>query len=101
MQPFEIVRIKISKRDGRFYISSDDVPGLWLWGNDLARLLKNIAPAIQYLYKYNRGIEVEVEGPTISKFLLFIFGWMRLFKSLRESYKIYSSGNQKLTSAHG
>ena len=97
---FETVKVKIARRNGCFYISSDDVPGLWLWGKNLEQLLKNTAPAIRTLYKYNRGVDVEVESPALPKMLLLFVGWIKLFRSLKESYRVHISGEQKLTSVH-
>ena len=50
---FATVNLKIEYRDDRFYVSSADVPGLWLWGKDLDLLMRNVAPAILSLLKYN------------------------------------------------
>ena len=60
-QTIETVRIKIEEREGCVYVSSDDVPGLWLWGKDSDQVLNNVVPAIKVLYKHNRGIDVEVD----------------------------------------
>lgn len=57
----ERVRIKVElRKNGRFYVSSDDVPGLFLWGRNFEELMENIAPTIKDLYKFNRGLDVEV-----------------------------------------
>ena len=60
-QSIETVRVNIEYREGCVYVSSNDVPGLWLRGIDSNRVFNNIAPAIKALYKYNRGIDVEVD----------------------------------------
>ncbi len=60
-QTIETVQVKIEEREGYVYVSSDDVPGLWLWGKDSNQIFNNIAPAIKTLYKHNRGIDVEVD----------------------------------------
>lgn len=98
-RPTETVRIKVECRSGRFYVSSDDVPGLWLWGSDFEELMEDIAPTIKDLYKFNRGMDVEVKEGMVSKFA----GWIliRLFRVSRDRYKIYSIGSQHLTGAHG
>lgn len=100
--PIETVRIKISYEDGCFYVSSEDIEGLWLWGHDLEVLFNNIGPAIKILYKYNRGMEVEVResfSTRISRWLLY-----RLHKPVRrpstEKLEIYPTSKQ-LTAAHG
>lgn len=91
MQPIETVRIKIVKRDGRFYISSDDVPGLWLWGGDLGKLFEDVAPTIQDLYRMNRGMDVEVQesiGARLKRWMMMVM-MARLFRTARDEYKIY------------
>ena len=55
------VRIKIENRGGIIYISSDDIPGLWLWGRDPERVFASIIPTLQELYKYNEGLSVKVK----------------------------------------
>ncbi len=99
--PIETVRIKVVTRDGRLYVSSDDVPGLWLWGKDPEQVFKNIGPAIRVLYKYNRGMEVEVRETFLSKLQRWIL--IRLFRVAKQSdrYKIYPLAGHHLTNAHG
>jgi predicted RNase H-like HicB family nuclease len=104
-QPIETVRIKISCRDGTFYASSDDVEGLWLWGKSPAQLFETIGPAIQTLYKHNRGVEVVVKESfrvKISRWLL-----VRAYRASRpasseklERYKIYPISGH-VTAVHG
>lgn len=48
------VNLTIEERDGQTYISSDGVPGLWLWGG-----WDSVIPAIQSLKWYNDGVRVE------------------------------------------
>lgn len=54
------VRIEIEQRDGHIYISSRDVPGLYLWGDDPEEIVKSVIPAIKSLFRYNKGLEVDV-----------------------------------------
>jgi len=103
-QPIEVVRIRIEKRAGSIYVSSADVPGLWLWGKDPERVFKNIAPAIQTLYKYNRGMDVEVRETFVSKLLRWFLA--RLLRetgaaSQSDAYRIYPAHHNPLTGAHG
>ena len=50
------IRIDIqTRRDGTVYISSDDMPGLWLWGKDHDQVFRSIAPTIEELYRCNKG----------------------------------------------
>ena len=97
---YETVHVKISYRGHRYYVSSNDLPGLWLWGENLDELLDDIGPTIQDLYKYNRGIDVDVEVKEgILSRLPSIF--IRLFRSGRDKYKIYPVAGQTLTRAYG
>lgn len=98
------VRIKIFFKSGRFYATSEDVEGLWLWHKDAGQLLEMIGPSIKFLYKHNRGIDVEVRETAFSK----IFNWIfvrfghlvRRLKTL-DHYKVYPIGAGRLTGAHG
>ncbi len=40
-----LVRLRVENKNGRIYISSDDVPGLFLWGKDPKDVLKSVVPA--------------------------------------------------------
>ena len=60
-KPLATIRIKIQTRgDGTVYISSDDMPGLWLWGKDHDQVFRSIVPTIEELYKLNEGRTVKV-----------------------------------------
>ena len=60
-KPLAIIRIKIQARhDGTIYISSEDMPGLWLWGKDRDQVFRSIAPTIEELYRLNEGRTVKV-----------------------------------------
>ena len=98
-RPTEKVRIRIERRGNRFYVSSNDIEGLWLWGSDFEELMEDVAPAIKHLYKFNRGMDVEVKEGIVSR----VVSWflVRLFKAGRDRYKIYEIGSRHLTSAHG
>ena len=66
-KPLTTVRIKIQTRsDGTVYISSDDMPGLWLWGKDHDQLFRSIVPTIEELYKLNEGRIVKVRKASLS-----------------------------------
>ena len=93
---FEVVRIKIEYRSGIFHLSSDDVPGLWLWGKDPDAVFPDVVPAIKYLYKHNQGRDVIVKEAFFSKALRWAF--TRRFEVLRKDrYRIYPA----LGAAHG
>lgn len=59
--PHTTIRIDIQNRNGTFYITSSDVPGLWLWGKDPDDLFASVVPALKALYEFNEGLLVEVE----------------------------------------
>ena len=64
-RPMETVHLKILNKDGTVYISSDDVPGLWLWGKDAEQVFESLIPTLKALYEYNRGVIVDIkEAPT-------------------------------------
>lgn len=64
------IRIKIhTRRDGIIYISSEDMPGLWLWGRDHDQVFRGIAPTIEELYKLNEGRTVKARETLFSRFL--------------------------------
>ncbi|MEW6332510.1 MAG: hypothetical protein AB1560_13715 [Pseudomonadota bacterium] len=99
-QPIETVRIKIEHREGCIYVSSDDVPGLWLWGKNSDQVLNNISPAIKSLYKHNRGIDVEVEAVPISRLTRWLLRHLLKSHEQSDKYKIYPT-HRTLTGAHG
>ena len=105
-RPTERIRIKITCRDDCFYVSTDDIQGLWLWDKDLNRLLRNVGPAIQVLYKYNKNMIVEVREPLRSKISKwFLLAWYKVSKSLLSSrfdeYRIYPVSQGPLTGTSG
>ncbi len=60
MDRMTTVRAKVEEHCGLFCVSSDDVSGLYLAGDDEQRILDSVTPAINYLFKANRGLDVEV-----------------------------------------
>jgi hypothetical protein len=69
-KPHAILRIKIQARsDGTVYISSDDIPGLWLWGRECDQVFRSIAPTIEELYKFNEGRTVKARETLFSLLL--------------------------------
>lgn len=62
------IRIKIqTRRDGTIYISSDDMPGLWLWGKDHGQVFRSIVPTIEELYRLNEGRAVKAREALSSR----------------------------------
>jgi hypothetical protein len=76
-QQLETVRITIYYEDDCFYISSEDVEGLWLWGRDAALLFGNLGPAIKTLYKDNDNMEIEVRKSLRTKISRWLFCHIR------------------------
>ncbi len=58
-EPLATIRLETYTKDGILYLSSKDLPGLWLWGRDPKDLYTSVIPAINALYKYNEGLKVE------------------------------------------
>ena len=68
MKPLATIHIKIDTRaDGTLYISSDDMPGLWLWGKDHDLVYRSIIPTIEELYKDGQGQTVKAKEAPRSK----------------------------------
>jgi hypothetical protein len=54
----ETITIRIIPRDSDYvFVTSDDVPGLYLWGPP-ETVYSDLEPVIRDLYRSNRGIEV-------------------------------------------
>lgn len=56
------IRIKIEQKDAGFYVSSEDIAGLWLWGRDLDQIIEDIVPTIIELFQLNQGLSVNVKA---------------------------------------
>ena len=55
------VRLKVEHdTTGRIYLSSDDLPGFWLWGIDPEYVFSLIPLTIRDLHRDNQGFDVEV-----------------------------------------
>jgi len=86
-KPLATVHIKIDTRaDGTVYISSDDMPGLWLWGKNQDRLFQSIIPTIEELYKLSQGEAVKVQEAPRSK----LSRWFAQDR-INDTYEIYPS----------
>ena len=59
--PIAVIQVNIEEQAGYYYVTSNDIPGLHLWGEDRDRLCNIIIPAIKILYKKNRNLDVEVK----------------------------------------
>lgn len=56
---FAIRLVYDQKQDGRFHISSPDIPGLHLSGPDLAAITEDIEPLVRELLLHNAGVVVD------------------------------------------
>lgn len=61
-KPMEEVRILVEQRGGKTYISSEDVPGLWIWGDNPDDVFGSVISTIELLYKHNRQLEVKARA---------------------------------------
>lgn len=69
----ETIHINIRYHEGRYYISSDDIEGLFLCSKNPIALFQDVGPAICFLYKRNHGRDVKVTEPfstRITRFLI-------------------------------
>lgn len=56
-EPLEVVHLDVEQRQGQVYVSSKDVPGLWLWGSP-EQVFSDVCPVLEQLYKHQRGLDV-------------------------------------------
>ncbi len=59
-KPNAIIHLERQTKDGVLYLSSKDLPGLWLWGKDPERVFESVVPTITKLYELNEGLAVDV-----------------------------------------
>lgn len=64
----ELVTIEVQSKEYGIYVTSDDVPGLYLWGHDPEVVFADVAPTIQSLYLHNqrRHVSVRAVEPGVS-----------------------------------
>jgi predicted RNase H-like HicB family nuclease len=56
-----LVQLDIQPDGEHFYGSSRDVPGLHVCGNTREEVCESAVAAIKFLFKHNRGVNVEVK----------------------------------------
>ena len=83
------ILITVETRGDTIYVSSKDVPGLWLWGKDPEKVFRNIAPAIQALYKHNLDLEVDVREARWSRIMCWVFVRLMRVTSKTNQSKTY------------
>lgn len=59
-QPLEIISVRVERKPMGLFLSSDEVPGLFLWGQDPEAVFADLVPAIRALYLHNREMRVDV-----------------------------------------
>ncbi len=97
MKPLATIRINIETRnDGTVYISSDDMPGLWLWGKNLEQVFGSIIPTIEELYKHSQGQSVKAQAAPPSRFAR----WFAQEK-INDRYEIYPAAKLNEHTLHG
>jgi len=57
-QPIQVVHLKVEHRQGNTYVSSEDMPGLYLWGQDPEKVFHDVPIALQELYQYKNDLKV-------------------------------------------
>jgi hypothetical protein len=96
-KPLATIHIKIQSRsDGTVYISSDDMPGLWLWGKDHDQVFRSIIPTIEELYRLNEGQAVKAREAPPSRFAR----WFAQEK-INDKYEIYPVAQLNEQTVHG
>ena len=55
------VNLQMENRGDTFYVSSSDLPGLFLWGKDVDAVLGKVKPTIRELFRLNRELDVSVQ----------------------------------------
>lgn len=63
-QPVATVHLRVEQRGDSIYVSSDDMPGLWLWGPDPDVVFGDVPPAIEALYEHRYGGHVRAKPRT-------------------------------------
>ena len=58
--PVAIIHVQIVPNAGSFFASSNDLPGLHVAASSEEKLCDRVIQAIKFLFKTNRGMEVDV-----------------------------------------
>lgn len=59
--PYLVADIRIKEQQGCFHASSQQIPGFHLCGNDVAAVIEDMAPAIEFFMRHTQNIDVKVE----------------------------------------
>ena len=91
------IKIKIESKADGIYVSSDDMPGLWLWG-DPDIVSNDIIPTIRELFLLNEGKTVVVKAddrPQSNQERL------RNIEKMPERFAIYECNEMRSSELHG
>ena len=92
----ETVKLRVENRQGTLYVSSADVPGLYLWGADPEDVFGAVIPTIEALYKHNRDLNVEARRPSEARTV----GW-RTVKTEPTELQIFVKASREQSQANG
>lgn len=91
------IKLNVKFRDnGSVFISSDDMEGLWLWGDDPEKVFQHIVPTIKALYKANQHMEVDVKPIRQSP-----EGRLSDIQSEPRLFEIYRQAERRGSNKHG
>ncbi len=91
------IHLERKNNDGVLYISSKDLPGLWLWGADSEQVLKDVVPTIAKLYEYNDGLVVEIKEVCQKS----IFNRWLGGNKICDTFEVYSRASVGKDASHG
>jgi len=55
-----IVSLTVRQQSGMYYVTSSNLPGLNVCGDDVERTYQSVVKVVKALFKHNWGFEVEV-----------------------------------------
>jgi len=96
-KPIATIHLDRKSTDGVLYISSKDLPGLWLWGPDPEQVFNDVIPTITKLYQYNDGLAVEIKEVCQKNILNRWFGGGKMC----DTFEVYSKASIGEDVSHG
>ena len=90
------VNLQMENRGDTFYVSSSDLPGLFLWGKDVDAVLGKVKPTIRELFRLNRELDVSVQETPAERQR----GWSGLEHAAR-SFEVYAVHRGVQPTRHG
>lgn len=91
------IRLDQESSGGVLYISSKDLPGLWIWGPDPEQVFKDVIPTITKLYQYNDSLEVEIKEVCSKSIFDRWFGGDKMC----DTFEVYSKASIGKDVSHG